>query len=287
MTPPDDLTDRALALLDGLEARLRRAPAPVPDAAAVRWSGRDPGRGFTAIGHAARTRLDDLLCIDRQKETIMRNAEQFMAGLPANHVLLWGPRGTGKSSLVKALFNACRDRGLRLAEIGGEALADLPVVLDQLGAQSARFLLFCDDLSFSAADAGFAALKAVLDGSVGEVPDNVLVHATSNRRHLLPEYMSENLASRMHDGELHLSEAAEEKLALSERFGIWLSFHPFTQDQYLAIVDHWLRRLGAASADTGAVHDAALRWALERGSRSGRSAWQFARDYTGRIRLGS
>lgn len=228
--------------------------------------------------------LADLQCIDRQKEIIDRNTRQFLRGLPANNVLLAGPRGTGKSSLVKALLNAYRADALKLVEIGRDDVADLRDAGDAVGGKAGRFILYCDDLSFETGDAGYKSLKSAIDGSTGAMPDNVLIYATSNRRHLVPETMRENLDSHVIEGELHLSEALEEKLSLSERFGIWLTFQPFNQEQYLAIVDYWLKRLGAPVALPEAERDA-LQWALERASRSGRSAWQFACDWTGRHRL--
>ena len=211
---------------------------------------------------------------------------QFVNGLPANHALLWGPRGTGKSSLIKAIFNNYRDQGLKLIEIDRDHLQVLPLICDVLYDSPGRYLIFCDDLSFEAGDPGYKAVKVVMDGSISQTPENVLIQATSNRRHLMPEYMSENRESRLVDGELHLNEGIEEKLALSERFGLWLAFHPFNQQQYLQIVDYWLDKLGVRITDTVPVHKAALQWALEHGSRSGRSANLFARDRAGRAGLG-
>jgi predicted AAA+ superfamily ATPase len=233
------------------------------------------------------TGLDDLLCIDDQKRQIDTNTRQFLAGLPANNVLLWGPRGTGKSSLIKALLNTYSARGLRLIEVEREHLTDLPDILDLVCDRPERYLIFCDDLSFEAHDARYKALKVLLDGSVHATPANVLVYATSNRRHLLPEQLSDNLAARMVDGEVHQVEAVEEKISLSERFGMWLAFHPFTQEQYLDIVNHWLDRLAVPALDRDGAETAALQWALLHGSRSGRSAWQFAKDWAGKHALKS
>ena len=210
------------------------------------------------------------------------NARQFLAGRPCNNVLLWGARGTGKSSLIKALLNEHADRGLRLIEVDKHDLIDLPDIVESLFERPERFLLYCDDLSFEANDPSYKALKAMLDGSISTAPDNVLLCATSNRRHLLPEYLRENQDTQIVEGELHHGEAVEEKISLSERFGLWLSFHPFGQDDYLAIVAHWLEQLGWPAGLDGAAHEEALRWALQRGSRSGRVAWQFARDWVGR-----
>lgn len=231
--------------------------------------------------------LSDLLHIDRQKNTLVQNTRQFLAGLPANNALLWGPRGTGKSSLIKALLNDYADTGLRLVEVDRLDLTDLPDIVDRLDDNKSRFVIYCDDLTFDENDATYRALKTVLDGSVLDTPENILIYATSNRRHLIPEYQTDNLALQRVDGELHHAEAVEEKLSLSERFGLWLSFHPFNQDQYLEVTMHWLRVLGADLSETRGVREAALQWALLHGSRSGRSAYQFARDWVGRTTLSS
>jgi hypothetical protein len=280
---------------DGFIARVgsfwrRVGPQPrgqhVPAGTALLWR-RHGARGvLESIERPAPIRLDDLQCIDRQKTVAIRNTRQFLARLPANNLLLWGPRGTGKSSLIRALLNEFGGAGLRLVELPRELLQDLPELGGQLGNSDQRFIVYCDDLSFDANDPGFRWLKTALDGSLRGMPDNVLIYATSNRRHLMPETMQGNLDSRMIEGELHLSEGIEEKLSLAERFGICLAFHPFNQEQYLAIVRHWLCRLGGADPDSGETRTAALQWALERGSRSGRSAWQFACDRAGRQGLG-
>ena len=229
-----------------------------------------------------RVLLDDLLCIDRQKAEILRNTTQFVSGLPANNALLWGARGTGKSTLIKAVFNHFVDRRLRLIEVEKEHLVDLVEIVEALSGRSERFLLYCDDLSFKADDPGYKSLKAVLDGSIAAPADNLLIYASSNRRHLLPEAKTDNQDVHVIDGEIHPGDAIEEKVSLSERFGLWLSFYPFSQDDYLRIVEHWLQRLGAASCADPAIKLAALRWAHQRGSRSGRVARQFAIDQTGR-----
>jgi len=279
-----DLMARAARLLDRCEALLPPAPtAPDWEAQAFRWRPGRGGRGhLQALAHPQRLALDDLLCLDRQKTEILRNSRQFLAGRGANNILLWGSRGTGKSSLIKAIFNALRDQGLRLIEMDKEELSDLPEVLDLIYDRPERFVIFCDDLSFDAGESGFKALKAVLEGSLSATPDNLLIYATSNRRHLLPEFQIENREAAMIGGEIHPGEGVEEKISLSDRFGLWIAFHPFTQDQYLAIVHHWLERLGAVRQEPEAVDPLALRWALQRGSRSGRTAWQFARDWAGR-----
>jgi hypothetical protein len=226
--------------------------------------------------------LDDLRGIEPQKAELVRNVRQFLAGRPANNVLLWGSRGTGKSSLVKALLNGLAGEGLRLVEVAKDDLVNLPDVVEVLAERPERFLVFSDDLSFAADEPAYKALKAVLDGSVAAVPDNVLLVATSNRRHLMPEYLTENLEARNVEGEIHHGESVEEKVSLSERFGLWLAFHPFDQDTYLEIVHAWLATLGYTPREGDGTREAALRWALARGSRSGRVAWQFARDWAGR-----
>lgn len=227
--------------------------------------------------------LTDLQNIDEQKRRIQANTEQFLAGKPANNVLLSGARGTGKSSLVKALLTAYADRGLRIIEMDKRDLADLPAVIDLIAERSERFIIFTDDLSFEALELSYKALKSVLDGSIHACGKNVLIYATSNRRHLLPEYMSDNLGyQHTEDGEVHPGEAVEEKISLSERFGLWLSFYPFDQEAYLAIVRHWLSPLQLQGQALQQAQSQALLWALERGGRSGRVAWQFASDYIGR-----
>ncbi|MGB7551112.1 MAG: ATP-binding protein, partial [Chromatiaceae bacterium] len=264
MTDARDLMERAARLLDRVEALLPNAPAePDWDAQAFRWR-RLGGRGhLRALAHPQRLALDDLLCLDRQKAEILRNSRQFLAGRGANNILLWGSRGTGKSSLIKAIFNSLCDQGLRLIEMDKDELVDLPEVLDLIHGRPERFVIFCDDLSFDANESSFKALKAVLEGSLNAAPDNLLIYATSNRRHLLPEFHRENREAALIDGEIHPGESVEEKISLSDRFGLWIAFHPFTQDQYLAIVHHWLGRLGTASRSPETVDPAALRWALQ------------------------
>lgn len=270
--------DQAEALLDRLEQRLPPARRE-PDwtAHAFRWRG---VRGLVAVHHPHRVDLDDLLDIDEQKEALERNTQQFLHGHPANNALLWGSRGTGKSTLIKGLLTRYAGDGLRLVEVDKGALVDLPDIVEPLRGRPERFIVFSDDLSFEADDASYKALKAILDGSVAAPPDNVLIYATSNRRHLLPEYQRENQDTRMVDGEIHHGEAVEEKISLSERFGLWLAFHPFNQNQYLDIVRRHMENLGVVFDEQ--AREAALRWALTRGSRSGRSALQFARDWAGR-----
>ncbi len=236
-----------------------------------------------SLSHIA---LADLQNIDEQKDVIDRNTRQFVAGLPANNVLLTGSRGTGKSSLIKACLNAYCRKGLRLIEVDKDDLVDLHDIVDMVSGRPERFIIFCDDLSFEEGEAGYKALKVALDGSISAQSDNVLIYATSNRRHLMPERMSENLtAKHQEDGEIHPGETVEEKISLSERFGLWVSFYPFRQEEYLAVVAHWLEGFGCASTEIEAARGDALRFALERGSRSGRVAWQFARDWAGQTRL--
>jgi predicted AAA+ superfamily ATPase len=279
----NDLITRAESLIERLERFLPEPPAPVDwGAKAFRWRTRS-GRGWLQAVHEPH-RIDpaDLLCLARQQAEIERNTAQFLAGRGANNLLLWGSRGTGKSSLIKAVFTANQDRGLRLIEVDKDDLRDLPDIIDLLRLRPEHFILFCDDLSFEAGEPGYKALKAALEGSISSTPANCLIYATSNRRHLMPEFQAENREAHMVDGELHQGESVEEKISLSDRFGLWISFHPFTQDQYLELVRHWCGRLGPMPGDWTPVETAALQWALRRGSRSGRTAWQFARDWAGR-----
>ena len=284
MAELSEFLDRLEQLLERVQGLLPDVPPPPDWDAHIAFHWRKPlHRGhLMPVRHPHRLRLRDLRQVDRQKAEIQRNTRQFIAGLPANNVLLWGARGTGKSSLIKALLNEYAEQGLRMIEVDKDDLIDWPEIIERIYHRPERFLLYCDDLSFEADDASYKALKAILDGSISAAPDNVLLYATSNRRHLLPEYMSENQDARIVEGELHHGEAVEEKISLSERFGLWLSFHPFSQNDYLAIVDYWLGELGDAGELDIETRKLALRWALTRGSRSGRVAWQFARDWVGR-----
>jgi len=279
------LLARAEQLIDRVEAVLPQ-PLCAPDwgaSIAFRYRKRSSGHAvLEPVRHVAPMRLADLQEIDDQKDKIRRNTEQFVQGRPANNVLLTGARGTGKSSLVKACLNEFAPQGLRLIEVDKADLVDLPDMVDLVADRPERFLVFCDDLSFEDGEAGYKALKSMLDGTVSAAGHNVLIYATSNRRHLLPEYMKENLSyTHTSDGEVHPGEGVEEKISLSERFGLWVSFYPFSQDEYLSIAAQWLASFGVAPSDIEAARPHALVWALERGSRSGRVAYQFARDYAG------
>ena len=277
---------RAEQLIARIESILPQ-PLAQPDwsqAIAWRYRKRSSGHGaLEPVRHVAQMRLDDLREIDPQKEKIFRNTLQFVEGKPANNVLLTGARGTGKSSLIKACLNAFSARGLRLIEVDKADLTDLPDIVDTVSDRPEKFMVFCDDLSFEEGESGYKALKSILDGSVAAATPNVLIYATSNRRHLLPEYMAENLTyTHTDDGEVHPGEVVEEKISLSERFGLWVSFYPFSQDEYLTIVAQWLSSYEVEADAIAAARPEALVWALERGSRSGRVAYQFARDYAGR-----
>ena len=281
----EQLLLRAEQLIDRIEAVLPRALAAPDWTAAVAWRYRKRSSGhgvLEPVRHLDAMRLADLKEIDPQKDKIHRNTRQFVDGRPANNVLLTGARGTGKSSLIRACLNEYANQGLRLIEVDKADLTDLPDIVDVVSDRPEKFMVFCDDLSFDDGEPGYKALKSILDGSVAATSANVLVYATSNRRHLLPEYMKENLSyTHTEDGEVHPGEGVEEKISLSERFGLWVSFYPFTQAEYLTIVAQWLAWFGVAPAAIEAARPEALVWALERASRSGRVAYQFARDYAG------
>ena len=281
------LMERAEQLIARIESVLPQ-PLGAPDWSqpiAWRYRKRSSGHGtLEPVRHVASMQLADLKEIDGQKEKIERNTLQFVQGKTANNVLLTGARGTGKSSLIKACLNAYAAQGLRLIEVDKADLTDLPDIVDVVSDRPEKFIIFCDDLSFEDGEPGYKALKSILDGSVAAATPNVLIYATSNRRHLLPEYMSENRTyTHTDDGEVHPGEVVEEKISLSERFGLWVSFYPFSQDEYLTIVAQWLASLGVPASAIEAARPEALVWALERGSRSGRVAYQFARDYAGRL----
>jgi len=293
-TTGPDATAALTALIARADALLARVEATFPPVAAepewkhvtaARWRKRS-GRGWLqTVAHPHLIRGSDLVAVDAQKQIIDRNTRQFVAGAPANNVLLTGARGTGKSSLVKAMLAKYATKGLRLIEVDKEDLTDLPDITDRLVGLPQRFIIFCDDLTFDAGEAGYKALKVMLDGSITSGALNVLIYATSNRRHLLPEYYIENLETKHVGEEVHPGESVEEKISLSERFGLWVSFYPFTQDDYLAAVRGWLAHFGVKPAGNARDDELrtrdALQWALQRGSRSGRVAWQFARDVAG------
>ncbi|CAN7542755.1 MULTISPECIES: ATP-binding protein [Acidovorax] len=280
------LVERADQLIARIESVLPQ-PLGAPDwSASIAWRYRKRSSGhgtLEPVRHVGAMRLADLKEIDPQKEKIERNTQQFVQGKPANNVLLTGARGTGKSSLIKACLNAYAAEGLRLIEVDKADLTDLPDIVDVVSDRPEKFIVFCDDLSFEDGEPGYKALKSILDGSVAAATPNVLIYATSNRRHLLPEYMADNLTyTHTEDGEVHPGEVVEEKISLSERFGLWVSFYPFSQQEYLTIVAQWLSSFGVPAQAIEEARPEALVWALERGSRSGRVAYQFARDYAGR-----
>ena len=290
-------TRSAGSLVDLAREALERLLNLLPGTDGVDWSGHRAARWHSSplggvlvpLGHLDRIELSDLLGIDDQKAQLVANTEQFVHGFPANNALLWGARGTGKSSLVHALLNRYATDGLRLVEVDKEALCDIATIVARLDCEPYRFVLICDDLSFEADDASYKALKSALEGSVFTQSENVVVYATSNRRHLLPEHMSDNTSARHLEGELHEAEAVEEKISLSDRFGLWLSFYPFRQDGYLRVAQHWFERLatdqGIVACWDESTRQDALRWALARGVRSGRTAYHFARQRIGAAAL--
>ena len=284
---PENAVERLASALERIESLLPADDRPdFESSLAWRWRKRrylGLERGdLQPVAHPALIAFDDLKHVDAQKETLRANTEQFVNGLPANNVLLTGARGTGKSSLIRACLHAFSARGLRLIEVDKRDLIDLADIVERVVARPERFIVFCDDLSFDANEAGYKELKAALDGSIAGAADNVLIYASSNRRHLMPEFMRDNLGAHYtEEGEVHPTEAVEERVSLSERFGLWLSFYPFRQDDYLDIVAHWLARYGLDPASIDAARRDALQFALQRGSRSGRVALQFARHWAG------
>jgi predicted AAA+ superfamily ATPase len=274
-------------LLERLAQLLPPAPPPTDWKASIafRWrksAGLNARGWLQPVRHVHRMRLSDLQGIGPQIARVEQNTRQFLEGRPANNVLLTGARGTGKSSIVKGLLNKYHKQGLRLIEVEKNDLIDLPAITDLVAGREERFLVFCDDLTFHGAEDGYIALKVALDGSISTTSENVLIYATSNRRHLMPEYMAENLETKYVGEEIHPGETVEEKISLSERFGLWVSFYPFDQDEYLEIVAHWLKTLGCGPKEAAAAREEALQWSLQRGSRSGRVAYQFARDWAGK-----
>ncbi|HQT80710.1 MAG: AAA family ATPase [Ferrovum sp. 37-45-19] len=290
MSDPNQNMDSLIKRLDRLiELVSASLPGQVKDinwqqTSVARWRIQQNGQGFfEAVSRLPTIQLRDLQEIDDQKQRLYHNTQQFVLGRGANNVLLTGARGTGKSSLIKAVVNEFKQQGLRLIEVDKEHLLDLPDIVDALAPHPQRFIIFCDDLSFEANESGYKMLKTVLDGSVSETPQNVLIYATSNRRHLMPEFLSDNQEVSHLKGEIHPGETIEEKTSLSDRFGLWISFYPMDQEAYLTIATHWATALGAEKVNTEEFRMEALAWALMRGSRSGRSAWQFARDWSGRL----
>ena len=271
-----------------LERLQQILPPPPPPTAwkasnALRWRKGARGQGWLQpVRHVHRMQLSDLRRIAAQIGKVEQNTRQFLDGRPANNVLLTGARGTGKSSVVKGLLNKYHNRGLRLIEVEKSALVALPYIVDCVAGRPERFIVFCDDLSFHGAEEGYIALKVALDGSISTTSENLLIYATSNRRHLMPEYMAENLETKYIGDEIHPGETVEEKISLSERFGLWVSFYPFDQDEYVEIVAHWLKSFGCSAKAIDESKEQALQWSLQRGSRSGRVAYQFARDWAGK-----
>ena len=286
MNPIEHLLQRAEDLITRLETLL---PAPLAEpnwqATAWRWVKQGSQGQLQAVEHPHTVRLDDIRFIDRQKTEVVRNTRQFLQGLPANHVLLTGARGTGKSSLVKALLNSYAAEGLRLIEVEKQDLTDLPQIAQLIRNRPEKFIIFCDDLTFEANDMGYKALKVILDGSIENASSNLLVYATSNRKNLMPEYMADNQPIMDKGGEIRPNDTVDEKTSLSERFGLWLSFYSFDQDEYLTIAAHWLQTFGVAMDDV--ARHAALQFYHTRGARSGRVAYQFAKDYAGKLQLKS
>lgn len=285
--------EQFLARAESVLARIEELLPPSTTAETIDWNSptsafrwrKKNGRGtLVPIAHISPISLVDLFYVERQKALLEQNTRQFLQGKPANNVLLTGARGTGKSSLVRACLNEFSGQGLRLIEVDKDDLIDLEEISVLTATRQERFIIYCDDLSFDEGDSSYKALKVALDGSVAAQPDNILIYATSNRRHLLPEKMSDNEGySHDENGDLHPSETVEEKISFSDRFGLWLSFYPYSQDEYLFITAHWLRSLGCSEYQIAQSREESLQWALHRGSRSGRTAWQFARDYAGRV----
>lgn len=283
------LLSRAESLIDQLEKLLPADNLAVDwQANAWRWVTKQHKGSLQAVKHPHQIQLAHIQFVEPQKTQIVRNTQQFLQGFTANNVLLTGARGTGKSSLIKALLTAFASEGLRLIEVEKHDLIHLPEIVDLIRNRPEKFIIFCDDLTFEANNESYKALKVVLDGSVATASDNMLVYATSNRKNLMPEFMADNLATKHNvksngDGEIRPSDTIEEKTALAERFGLWLSFYAFDQDEYLAICENWLKTFGL-SFDAPA-RQAALEFTHSRGARSGRVAYQFARDYAGRQQL--
>jgi uncharacterized protein len=283
-----ELTERLKRLLSALEPLLPR-PVEKMDWAtchAANWRRSAFAGTMEPVPSIEEMHLEDLLGIEPQKKVLDENTRQFLAGLPANNALLWGTRGTGKSSLVRALLHAHAAEGLRIVQVDKDDLVAIPAIVEEVKAQPFKFIVFSDDLSFEPGDASYKVLKSALDGAVYALPDNVLIYVTSNRRHLVPEYESDNRGAMMVEGEVHHGEAAEEKISLSGRFGLWVAFHPFSQDLYLEVVRRWVEklcdRIGARLEWTREAEAQAILWSQRKGDRSGRIAFQFACDWVGR-----
>ena len=281
----ESLITRAESLLERLAAYFPESGQEVNwNALAWRWQVRN-GRGYLeAVTHPHQIKLESICNVDAQKSAVVKNTAQFVNGFPSNNILLTGARGTGKSTLVKALLSEFSKDGLRIIEVDKQDLVALPEIVNLLRSRQERFIVFCDDLSFEAAEPGYKALKVVLDGSISTTSDNVIVYATSNRRHLMPEFMAENLETQYVGEEIRPGETSEEKISLSERFGLWLSFYAFDQDEYLNVAAYWLKNYGILEMNDQ-VRQSALLFSLTRGARSGRVAYQFARDYAGQKAL--
>jgi len=286
-----ELKQQLQRVLTAVERLLPKSFPPVDwqSAAVAVWRRQALSGHLEMVREGAVVNLDDLLGIDSQKEILVANTRQFMAGFPANHVLLWGTRGTGKSSLVKALLHTYAADGLRLVQVDKNDLINLPDIVDEIREEPYRFIIFADDVSFETGESSYKMLKSALDGSVYAPPENVLIYVTSNRRHLLPEYESDNFGAMLMNNEIHHGESVEEKISLSGRFGLWVGFHPFTQDQYVEVVRQWTGRVaqqnGFAFAWTPEIAKEAVDWSHVKGDRSGRIAWQFANQWVGREML--
>jgi len=288
-----DLQERLRRVLGSLEMLLPRHAGPVDWSTthAANWRRHLLAGYLEPLPEGVTLRLPDLLGIDEQKRVVEENTRQFLAGLPANNVLLWGTRGTGKSSLVRALLGSYAPEGLRVIQVDRDHLVQLPAIVEAVRGEPYRFLVFSDDVSFEVGESSYKMLKSALDGSVFAAPENVLIYVTSNRRHMLPEFETDNLGALIHDNEIHHGEAVEEKISLSGRFGLWVAFHSFTRQQYLAVARQWVERLaqraGGGLPWTPEVEAAAVEWALRKGDQSGRIAFQFANHWVGSRLLAS
>lgn len=286
-----EVVEQLERVLSSVEQLLPKAAEPIDwtKTPAANWRRHSFAGYLEPIEHIEDTRLDDLVGIERQKQVLEKNTRQFLRGYPANNVLLWGSRGTGKSSVVRALLNKYADEGLRIIQVDKNDLDYLPDIFSQIGKQPYRYIILCDDLSFEPGDPGYKILKSVLDGSVYASPKNVLIYVTSNRRHLLPEFFTDNLGAKMVHNEIHHGEAVEEKISLSDRFGLWVSFYVFKQDLYLEIVQKTIARLCIENQIEPQWDEdlakAAIKWSHEKSKRCGRTALQFTRHWLGQHML--